>query len=620
MVMSFFRSRSQKPSEAYQPLVTSLPTRRRKPAAAASGDAAGLAGDEATAPFEDEAGTTVISGNEDDVMRTIFAEMNAVAPPPEVSASPETCADATETASSPATEIPVTESPAAESPIADPAVTDLEVTVPEVTVPALTLPEVTVADDDALRALFVETLGDALAPEPHEAALPAPAELALPVAPPSETLTDGGFADHSDEVVIGMLHEAQAALADLAPVTIETAPRRWPWQRRTRRPKPVAPQAVTPKAVATTAVRPLDAAAPADRPARPARLPRKPIRIPGTRAQRWLLGSLATALALVGLGAVAGGFAALVSTLLVGLLAILSRDIARCIPGQAEMPLPPGVLRLAPAATVLVLGLGLAALALPLVSGFVTWTLTLVALSVWLAQGPARIARDAAAARDRKRRRAAQAIFALLLLPHRPATERLLHRRLAATPDDPLTAEAGESYYDFAARAIPDALRDAFAMERQVMTPRLGSPRGGVSPLLVTAMASLVWLGLATAVFGPLALSVLVALMLGVEAQLLMSDYLSSYGLQRRRLAHDKVEPLGPNHRWAAPPAFGDIAAQLTGTRTTRPGQDGAPVLPRSAAGMALRALVPPLWHGDLDARVMTMTKASLRGEPAPLG
>ena len=108
----------------------------------------------------------------------------------------------------------------------------------------------------------------------------------------------------------------------------------------------------------------------------------------------------------------------------------------------------------------------------------------------------------------------------------------------------------------------------------------------------------------------------LIAVSLYATLQHLASDYIQHYGLQRRKLANGKLEPVGAQHSWNAPQVF-SAAMMLNVPRhsdhhlnPTRPypnlriEEDRMPILPRSLPVMGIIALWPPLWRSLMDERV----------------
>ena len=103
------------------------------------------------------------------------------------------------------------------------------------------------------------------------------------------------------------------------------------------------------------------------------------------------------------------------------------------------------------------------------------------------------------------------------------------------------------------------------------------------------------------------------------QTQLLLSDYVQHYGLQRGRRADGRYLPVGPEHSWNAPKWYSS-AMMLNAPRHSdhhlRPARpfpaltiaDDMPRLPYSLPVMAVIALVPPLWRRVMDRRLARWT------------
>lgn len=130
---------------------------------------------------------------------------------------------------------------------------------------------------------------------------------------------------------------------------------------------------------------------------------------------------------------------------------------------------------------------------------------------------------------------------------------------------------------------------------------------------------------LVTLWFGAGGLLAYLLLCLYAQMQLLLSDYVQHYGLERAHLGNGRYAPVDETHSWDAPhpvsslwmlnaprhsdhhahPARPYPALQLG--QTDAPGR---PMLPRSLPAMAALALFPPLWRRVMDRRVRQLRKA----------
>jgi alkane 1-monooxygenase len=192
------------------------------------------------------------------------------------------------------------------------------------------------------------------------------------------------------------------------------------------------------------------------------------------------------------------------------------------------------------------------------------------------------------------------AVYTALLFGHHTSAHRLVHHRFVASGQDPNSARAGEGFYRFLWRAWPGSLRAGLAAERALrggrVTPYVGYAGGAMLALafgyvLAGWAGVLVWLG-----FG-----------LHFGAQVLLSDYVQHYGLQRSANG-PKLEPVGPRHSWNAPHWFSS-ALMLNAPRHSdhhahpaRPYpalrlEADAPLLPWPLPLACLIALSPRRWR-----------------------
>ncbi|MFN3294792.1 MAG: alkane 1-monooxygenase, partial [Gemmobacter sp.] len=148
------------------------------------------------------------------------------------------------------------------------------------------------------------------------------------------------------------------------------------------------------------------------------------------------------------------------------------------------------------------------------------------------------------------------AVYAALLFGQHASAHRLVHHRHVASRDDPNTARAGESFYRFAPRAWIGSFREGARAESEL---RKGVARSGLHPYAAYLAIGLAALTLATLIAGLPGLLTWIGLALHAQSQILLSDYVQHYGLQRRKLASGTLEPTGPQHSWDAPHAFSGL-------------------------------------------------------------
>ncbi len=238
--------------------------------------------------------------------------------------------------------------------------------------------------------------------------------------------------------------------------------------------------------------------------------------------------------------------------------------------------------------------------------------LLFLALGLYFGQVANSCAHDLIHRSGRAQRRLGVAVFSSMLFGHHASAHLRVHHVHVATPLDPNSAPAGQSYYAFLMRAWPRSLIAGYRAETAL---RRRARARGPHPALIHAGWSLATGALVWAVAGGSGIAAWLALSFHAQAQLLLSDYVQHYGLRRRAIAPGRWEPAGPQHSWNAPQGFSG-ALMLNAPRHSdhhlRPGRaypaltidrERMPLLPFSLPVMALAALVPPLWRRLMDRR-----------------
>ena len=220
---------------------------------------------------------------------------------------------------------------------------------------------------------------------------------------------------------------------------------------------------------------------------------------------------------------------------------------------------------------------------------------------------------------DRWAFRLGAANYASLLFGHHTSAHRLVHHVHAATPRDPATARSGEGFWAYLPRTWAGSFRAGLRAERQRHAgtrwpaPYVGYIAGGIVTLAIAFL-----LGGGPGVVG------VTAIALYAQVQLMLSDYVQHYGLERRMRGDGSREKMGPQHSWNAPHWYSSammLNAPRHSAHHTRPGQaflqleldaETMPMLPHSLPVMAVIALVPPLWRQIMDRRV-----AAWQGRPS---
>ncbi|MEM6372371.1 MAG: alkane 1-monooxygenase [Pseudomonadota bacterium] len=212
---------------------------------------------------------------------------------------------------------------------------------------------------------------------------------------------------------------------------------------------------------------------------------------------------------------------------------------------------------------------------------------------------------------DRAAFRLGAANYASLLFGHHTSAHRLVHHVHAATPKDPASARGGEGFWAYLPRTWAGSFRAGLKAERQ----RHGGTRWPAPYIGYVAGAGLT-VAAAYGIAGPSGVAGLILIALYAQTQLMLSDYVQHYGLERQMRPDGRREPMGPQHSWNAPHWYSSammLNAPRHSAHHTQPGkafpqleldQTSMPMLPHSLPVMAVIALVPPLWRRMMDRRV----------------
>jgi alkane 1-monooxygenase len=189
------------------------------------------------------------------------------------------------------------------------------------------------------------------------------------------------------------------------------------------------------------------------------------------------------------------------------------------------------------------------------------------------------------------------------------------HHVRVATPDDPASASAGQSFYAFYPRSVARGWRHAWWLERERLQRR-GVPFWSWrnQMLWFTAVPPVVMLCLGFA-WGPRA-----ALFFAVQAWMAFTlleavNYVQHYGLVRKPLASGAYEKVARAHAWNAAETASNAFLIHLGRHSDHhehpwrrypalQHHDDSPQLPTGYPGMLLLALVPPLWFSVMNPRL----------------
>jgi alkane 1-monooxygenase len=215
----------------------------------------------------------------------------------------------------------------------------------------------------------------------------------------------------------------------------------------------------------------------------------------------------------------------------------------------------------------------------------------------------------------REARRLGKIVYSSMLFGHHASAHPKVHHVYVATVYDPNTAQLGESFYRFFLRAWIGSFREGFRAESfdlkragrsWVSHPYVGYIGGAIGMFILSFLLA-----------GPVGVGVMLAISGFTHMQILLSDYVQHYGLERGEKEDGKFDPVGPQHSWNSPHRM-TSAMMLNAPRHSdhhmNPGriypglqidEANMPMLPRSLPVMAVVALVPPWWRRVMDPRVL---------------
>ncbi|MEZ5684885.1 MAG: alkane 1-monooxygenase [Paracoccaceae bacterium] len=346
---------------------------------------------------------------------------------------------------------------------------------------------------------------------------------------------------------------------------------------------------------------------------------------------------------LLGLGAVFGGLWAWAAFFWVGIfiftLDVMIRRAAPDAPEGQEFPAADGLSQLLAG-----LHFGLLALAVWAISGgsgldAVSRVPLFLAFGLFFGQVSNSNAHELIHRADKRLFLFGKWVYISLLFGHHTSAHRHVHHRFAATPDDPNTAQLGESFWAFAPRAWAGSFIAGWEMERARRLPRLQAEAAlAQGPLARVRLWFAARRPYADYLLGGAAIALLVTLWFGAggllaylalcahaQIQLLLSDYVQHYGLERAALGNGRYAPVDETHSWDAPHPVSSLwmlnaprhsdhhahpARPYPALRLGETGAPGRPILPRSLPAMATLALFPRLWRRVMDKRVRALRKA----------
>ena len=192
------------------------------------------------------------------------------------------------------------------------------------------------------------------------------------------------------------------------------------------------------------------------------------------------------------------------------------------------------------------------------------------------------------------------------------------HHKHVGTDKDPATARYNENVYTFWIRSISGAYRNAWKLERNRLNKDGKQFWGWQNEMLRFTLAQLLYLSGIALLFAPFI--VLYAIGIAVVGILLLEsvNYIEHYGLRRKKLDSGYYERVQPWHSWNSDHELGRIFLyELTRHsdhhyKASRKYQilrhfDDSPQLPLGYPASIIVSLLPPVWFGMMNGRVVSL-------------
>ncbi|MER6969958.1 fatty acid desaturase [Nocardioides sp. NPDC000445] len=192
------------------------------------------------------------------------------------------------------------------------------------------------------------------------------------------------------------------------------------------------------------------------------------------------------------------------------------------------------------------------------------------------------------------------------------------HHVRVATPDDPASAQMGETFYGSWPRTVAGSLASSWHLEKKRYARKKQHPfRLGNDVLNAWLMSVALWGGLALWL-GPVILPYLLLQAVVGFSLLEAVNYMEHYGMLRQKVGaggRQRYERVNPSHSWNSNniatnvllyhlQRHSDHHANPTRRYQTLRDFPESPVLPTGYTGMIVVALIPPLFWHIMDKRV----------------
>ncbi len=220
-------------------------------------------------------------------------------------------------------------------------------------------------------------------------------------------------------------------------------------------------------------------------------------------------------------------------------------------------------------------------------------------------------------------------VYTTIGFGHHVSAHRLVHHRNVGTYEDPNTPQPGEGFWDYLPRAWRGSFEAGLAAEMEKLERRGRAYTHITNPYWLWVGGALLTFIVILNISGLGGALMLISLATLAGLQILMSDYVQHYGLQRLILPDGRVEPVGPHHSWNAPRGFSSYLMMNAPAHSEhhlhpdRPYERldpraTVPVLPYSMPIMAMIAMMPSAWRRIMDKRAVNVMEAAEAARLAP--
>ena len=212
----------------------------------------------------------------------------------------------------------------------------------------------------------------------------------------------------------------------------------------------------------------------------------------------------------------------------------------------------------------------------------------------------------------------AKTVLALPAYGHFTIDHNRAHHSKVSTPEDSSSSRMGENIYQFAAREIPGAFREAWAIEKDRLNRRGKSEWHPTNQILQSYFLTAILSAALIVAFGWVMIPFLVIHNALAYWQLTSANYVEHYGLLRGKDENGRYQRCEPHHSWNSNHIFSNLMLfhlERHSDHHTHPLRryqslrhyDDLPSLPSGYFGAYLLAYVPSLWFRVMDKRLLAL-------------